>query len=143
MLVKPQSPIEKLFLPGVRFKTCPIGASLGVLGHKWTMLILRNIGFLKMQRFNQMLRITPGLTPRVLSMRLQELEKNGFIKRINGRRSQKDIRWTLTEKGNDALPILLKFTEFGSKWHADQVFEDKKPRTLQQIFVQKELRRYI
>jgi DNA-binding HxlR family transcriptional regulator len=36
---------EKPLLPSVRFKNCPIQTSLGVLGKKWTLLILRDIGF--------------------------------------------------------------------------------------------------
>jgi hypothetical protein len=40
----------------------------------------------------------------------------------------------LTEKGRDVLPILMLFTAFGSKWHADVVFEDKTPRALDELF---------
>ena len=116
-------------------KNCPIESSLGVLGHKWTLLVLRNIGFLKMERFNQMLRVTPRLTPRVLSMRLAELEKSGLIKRTEECSSPKIVRWTLTSKGKDALPILMSIIEFGSRWYADEVFEDK-PRTLEELFPQ-------
>ena len=137
------SPAKELLLPGVQFNTCPIGASIGILGRKWTLLILRDIGFFKTNRFNQILHVTPGLTPRVLSMRLHELEKTGFIKRVNGSKSAREVYWALTEKGRDVLPILLKFIEFGAKWHADKVFEDKEPRTLQEIFLQKELRPYL
>ena len=117
-------------------KNCPIESSLGVLGHKWTLLVLRNIGFLKMERFNQMLRVTPRLTPRVLSMRLAELKKSGLIKRTEEYKSPKIVRWVLTSKRKDALPILMSIIEFGSGWYADKVFEDKKPRTLKELFAQ-------
>ncbi len=127
---------EKPLFPSVPMKNCPIESSLGVLGHKWTLLVLRNIGFLKMERFNQMLRVTPRLTPRVLSMRLAELEKSGLIKRTEECTSPKIVRWTLTSKGKDALPILMSIIEFGSRWYADKVFEDKKPRTLEELFPQ-------
>ena len=83
---------EKAVLPSASMKNCPIESSLAVLGHKWTLLILRNIGFLKMERFNQMLRVTPMLTPRVLSMRLAELEKSGLIKRTEECSSPKALR---------------------------------------------------
>lgn len=138
-----ESPVQELLLPGVKFMACPVGTSLGVLGRKWTLLILRNIGFLKTKRFNKILQSTPGLTPRVLSMRLNELEQTGFIRRVNGSKSTNKVHWALTEKGKDVLPILLKFVEFGAKWHAEAVFEDKKPRTLQQIFLKKELDPYL
>jgi DNA-binding HxlR family transcriptional regulator len=119
----------------VKFAQCPIKTSLGVLGKKWTMLILRDIGILGVDRFNQLLNSIPNLTPRVLSMRLKELEKEGFIQCMReGKKSHLVVRWTLTEKGRDALPILLQLTVFGSKWHADLVFEDKNPRTPNELF---------
>jgi DNA-binding HxlR family transcriptional regulator len=98
------------------------------------MLIMRDIGFLKIGRFNEILRTLPGLTPRVLSMRLTELEKNGFIRQIEIQRKPRLVRWGLTNKGRDTLPILMSFIAFGSKWHSDVVFEDNRPRTLEELF---------
>jgi DNA-binding HxlR family transcriptional regulator len=121
-------------LPTVPFKNCPIQVTLGVLGKKWTMLILRDIGFLRVDRFNQILRMTSGLTPRVLSLRLRELEENGFIEQIELRPYPRLVRWALTKKGEDTLPLLMSFIEFGSKWHSDVVFEDKRPRRVEELF---------
>jgi DNA-binding HxlR family transcriptional regulator len=135
--------LDQPILPSVRFRKCPIQASLGVLGKKWTMLIIRNIGFGKIDRFNRILEITPGLTPRVLSMRLRELEKQGFINWSESRNSPKVVRWALTEKGKDVLPILMRFTAFGAKWYPDLVFEDKTPRTLTELFTQAEAKQII
>ena len=133
--------ISEWLLPDVKFAQCPIKTSLGVLGKKWTMLVLRDIGILGVDRFNRLLDSIPGLTPRVLSMRLKELEKEGFIQCIEeGKKSSMIVRWTLTEKGRDALPILLQFTAFGSKWHADVVFEDKTPRRPDELFQPKAMR---
>ena len=70
---------EIIIQPQVKFVNCPIRTSLGILGKKWTILIIRDIGVRKINRFNRILESIPGLTPRVLSMRLQELEKEGLI----------------------------------------------------------------
>jgi DNA-binding HxlR family transcriptional regulator len=80
------------------FKNCPLESSRGVLGHKWTLLVLRNIGFLEMEGFNQMLRVTPRLTPGVLSLRLCELEKSRLIKRTEECRSPKIVLWVFGSK---------------------------------------------
>jgi DNA-binding HxlR family transcriptional regulator len=125
---------EEALIPAVPFKNCPIGTSLGVLGKKWTMLVMRDIGFLKAGRFNEILRTLPGLTPRVLSMRLRELEKNGFIRQIEIQRKPKLVRWGLTNKGRDTLPILMSFIAFGSRWYPEIVFEDGQPRTPKDLF---------
>lgn len=129
--------IEKGVLrPDVHFSQCPIKASIGVLGRKWTTLLLRDIGFRKIDRFNHLLESIPGLTPRVLSMRLKELERDGIIQKAE----DKDliVRWTLTEKGEDTLPILMRLIAFGSKWYAREVFDDKTPRSLNEIFTKPE-----
>ncbi len=131
--------------PDVHFSQCPIKASMGVLGRKWTTLLLgrkwttlllRDIGFRKIDRFNHLLESIPGLTPRVLSMRLKELEKDGIIQKTEDQ--DLIVRWTLTEKGEDTLPILTRLMAFGSKWYAKEVFEDKVPRTLNEIFTKPE-----
>ena len=118
----------------MKFVKCPIRTSLGVLGKKWTILIIRDIGFRKIERFNRLLESIPGLTPRVLSMRLKELEKEGLIECLKENKTPMMVLWRLTEKGRDTLPILLMLTAFSSKWYADLIFEDKKPRNLNEIF---------
>jgi DNA-binding HxlR family transcriptional regulator len=127
---------EKPLLPSVEFKTCPIRTSLGVLGKKWTLLILRDIAFLKIQRFNQILRSLPGLTPRVLIMRLNELEKSELIEPVVIQKRPKLVRWVLTPKGKDTIPILMSFISFGAKWYPELVFEDAQTRTVKELFPQ-------
>ncbi len=111
---------------------------MGVLGRKWTTLLLRDIGFRKIDRFNNLLESIPGLTPRVLSMRLKQLEKDGIIKKTADPNSVGIVRWTLTDMGEDVLPILMRLIAFGSKWYAREVFEDKVPRSLNEIFTKPE-----
>jgi DNA-binding HxlR family transcriptional regulator len=138
LVQKKQAPIipKGVLRPDVHFRQCPIKASMGVLGRKWTTLLLRDIGFRKVDRFNNLLDSIPGLTPRVLSMRLKELEKDGIIQKTEDKGSV--VRWTLTEKGEDTLPILMRLIAFGSKWYAKEVFEDKVPRSLNEIFTKPE-----
>ncbi|HZY46668.1 MAG TPA: helix-turn-helix domain-containing protein, partial [Candidatus Bathyarchaeia archaeon] len=125
---------SRLVLLKVKFANCPIKTSLGILGKKWTMLLLRDIGFRHIDRFNRLLESIPGITPRVLSMRLKELEEEGFIKCVEQKDSPKIVRWALTEKGVDTLPILMRLIAFGSKWYPQETFEDGKRRTFKEIF---------
>ncbi len=120
---------------------CPIAASLGVFGRKWTLLMLREMSMQNAQRFSDFLRGIPGLTPRMLSARLKELEREGIIQKTVDTDLANVVRWSLTEKGWDALPILMSFFAFGSKWHADSVFADRRPREVKEVFPQKNLER--
>jgi DNA-binding HxlR family transcriptional regulator len=123
-LLKPSAPIV----------SCPVATSMGVLGRKWTILILRDMAMMGKDRFSEILNSTPGLTPRVLSNRLREMEREGMIERVEKRKGPNFVRWTLTEKGNDTLPILMRLAAFGSKWYAEEVFEDKIPRRLREVY---------
>lgn len=120
--------------PAVKFKNCPIKVTIGVLGKKWTILILRDIALLKINRFNQIQRSLPGLTSRVLIMRLHELEGCGLIEAVVIRDKPRVVEWALTEKGKDTVPILNSIMSFGAKWYADEVFEDGRARTLKEIY---------
>jgi len=122
------------------FSSCPIDASLGVLGRKWTMHILRDMSMRRAERFSDLIRSIPGITPRALSIRLKELERSGMIIRTDDRKSPRFVKWGLTEKGWDTLPILLSYVAFGSKWFAPSVFSDGEPREMKDIYPQQNLR---
>jgi DNA-binding HxlR family transcriptional regulator len=78
-------------------------------------------------------------------MRLKELEKEGLIECIEKRKSPPPmaVLWRLTDKGKDTLPILMQMVTFSSKWYADVIFEDKKPRRFSEIFPQQKAREMI
>ena len=146
MTVKPVDPSLRVWekgtpiVPNAPICNCPIATTLGMLGKKWTMLVLRDIAMRDMGRFSQLMRSIPGITPRMLSARLKELENQGMIVKRANRKSAKAVRWMPTEKGWDALPILFSYTAFGTKWFASEVFEDGKPREMVEIYPQKNLK---
>ncbi len=132
---------ENPLIPSVPIASCPIATTLGVLGKKWSLLILRDISMRKERRFTELLNSVNGITRRVLSMRLHELEEEGIIKRsVDKSERPFKIRWQLTNKGWDALPILMSYFAFGSKWYARNVYSDKKPREVEEVFPQRQLR---
>jgi DNA-binding HxlR family transcriptional regulator len=116
----------------VEFLSCPVQASLKTLGREWAFLVLTAIALFRANRYNEMLRAMPGMSKRLLSMRLAELERAGFIVRAETRRGY--VRWELTAKGADVVPILLTMVQFGAKWYADEVFADGTSRPLADIF---------
>ena len=75
---------------------------------------MMNIAFGRARRFNELLRLTPGMSKRILAIRLRELEADGFIARPE--RARGYTKWQITPKGADILPVLLTLIHFGSKW---------------------------
>ena len=99
--------LELRFLK-LKFADCPVSTTLGVLGKKWSFLILRDIAAYKVDRFNRLLESLPGIPPKVLATRLKELQQEGLIWPVENRKSHPMIvRWALTEKGMDAFTILM------------------------------------
>lgn len=135
MQKKVQSPsIDRPLVPAVEFQACPLLVTMGVLGKKWTLLILRDIALLKINRFNRIRRSLPGLTSRVLVMRLHELEACGLIEAVVVKESLRVAEWVLTEKGKDTVPILLSIMAFGIKWYADEIFADHQPHSMSELY---------
>ena len=117
--------VEKEF-----FAARPIKPDLGVLGRKWALLILADIGLRQVDRFSGLLRSNPQLNPRILSRRLRELEKAGMIMRVEENPAPRPVRWAMTEKGIDILPAIIRLIVFGARWHTENPFHGKLPRRL-------------
>ena len=101
-------------MPKLVYQQDPIRNSVKALGPKWTLLILRDIGFLELKRFGEIRRNNPGLTARVLSRRLQEMHQEGLIEKAV---TKDTMAYSLTERGEDAVFILLAFLRYGLKHH--------------------------
>lgn len=100
--------------PLLAYQADPLRESVRRLGSKWTLLILRDMSFLKLDRFGKILRNNPGLSPRVLSRRLREMQAEGLVERLV---EGEDVRYRLTPRGEDAVFILLAFLRYGIKHH--------------------------
>ena len=118
----------------IPFESCPLQASLGCLGRKWALVVLRDIAFLRDATFGQILGRHPDLTPRALSMRLRDLGREGIIERLTDPADGRRVHYRLTRRGADAVPIVTAFIQYGIHHHANEVFADHVPRDLSQTF---------
>ncbi len=64
-------------------------------------------------RFNQLMAKVPGISPRILTLQLRELEKDGVIIRDVISTSPKYVEYSLSEHGKALLPILDQLAEWG------------------------------
>lgn len=97
---------------------CTIGAAVGIIGEKWTFLVLRE-AFSGVRRYADMQRRTQA--PRqVLSDRLTRLVGEGLLRKVpyqeNGQRSRLEYR--LTDKAMDLYPVMAALMEWGDKYAA-------------------------
>lgn len=113
---------------------CPVDNTFKIIGKKFTVHILRNMNLLNHKRFNQLLESIEGINPKTLSVRLREMEKSGLITRKIYPDTPPRVEYSVTEKGLALKPVILAMAEFSIKYCAEDVFKDKKPRTLKQVF---------
>jgi len=96
---------------------CAVARAAKLFGDEWTLLILRDLGD-GCRRFNQLHEST-GMSPGVLSGRLRVLEKAGVITRRQYSEIPPRVEYSLTEKGQAALPIIDQLRAYGETWLAD------------------------
>lgn len=113
---------------------CPVRSSMGLFGRKWAPLVLRDLAFYPEITFGQILRRNPGMTQRVLSMRLREFREAGLVEKIADRVDDRVFHYRLTSRGMDAVPIMTALSAYGLKHLASAVFRDGRPRTMQEVF---------
>jgi DNA-binding HxlR family transcriptional regulator len=117
--------------PQLEYQADPIRATLNLLGKKWTLLIVRDIAFLKLQRFGQILANNPGLTPRVLSRRLEQMTREGLVKKVSA--GNRAPRYDLTPVGEDAVYILLAMLRFGIRHYMGKQGEREEDKVLKDL----------
>lgn len=93
-----------------------IASAMQVIGNKWTALILRDL-FSGPKRFCELEKSVGSINPRTLSQRLDDLEAHGIITRESFAEVPPRTEYTLTEKGEDLLPILRQMAAWGTKYN--------------------------
>jgi DNA-binding HxlR family transcriptional regulator len=92
-----------------------VKAATGILGDKWTPLLLRYFLNEDEVRFCQLQDLVGGINPRTLSARLIHLEDTGIIQKVEKDPSGR-CTYRLTPKGSDLLPILHDMQTWGEKY---------------------------
>jgi DNA-binding HxlR family transcriptional regulator len=98
---------------------CSIARTLGVVGEKWTLLVLRE-AFYGVRRFDDF-QAALGCARNLLSARLKTLVENGLLEKQAYRddRGRRRDEYRLTDKGRDLLPAVIALMQWGDRWAAD------------------------
>ena len=116
-------------------KSCPIEATFKIIGKKWTVLILREM-LRGVIQFNRFLENIEGITPKVLSERLRELQKLGIIRRRIVSEYPIRVEYEITDLGREFEPVLLAAASFSMKNMPKVVFKDGKARNPSDFLIQ-------
>lgn len=96
-------------------KGCYVEAALDVLADKWKGVILYHL-LDEPKRFNELKRMFPELSQRILTRQLRELEGDGVISRKIYPEIPPKVEYFLTDLGRLLEPILLSLEDWGVKY---------------------------
>lgn len=92
---------------------CPVAATLQLIGGKYKALLLWHLSG-KVLRFNELRRLVPEATAKMLTQQLRELERDGLITRTVYPVVPPKVEYALTERGESLFPILQAMYVWGS-----------------------------
>lgn len=110
--------------PGIRLaeqplevRPCSLAGALDVLGERWSLLALREIGY-GVHRFARIAGYT-GASRDILADRLRKLEAAGVIERRLYSEHPPRHEYHFTEAGRELFPVMLALSQWGDKWAVD------------------------
>lgn len=92
---------------------CPVEVTLKLIGSKWKLLILRNLLNHKVQRFGELERGIKGISQKMLTQHLRQMEVDGLVIRKVYPVVPPHVEYSLTEKGISLKPIINAMHDWG------------------------------
>ncbi|AZN42667.1 winged helix-turn-helix transcriptional regulator [Paenibacillus albus] len=89
--------------------------TLSIMSGKWKMLIIFFLGRDKVMRYNKLKKSINGITHKMLSKQLKELEKEQLIIRQEYSQIPPKVEYSLSDKGVSLLPITKTMCDWGKK----------------------------
>lgn len=99
--------------------TCEVEITLEIIGGRWKVLIIREL-MSGVKRFGELQRALPGITQKMLTQQLREMEDDGIIHREVYPQIPPKVEYSLTPLGQSLQPILNAMHEWAVK-HFSQI----------------------
>ena len=94
---------------------CPVEATLELIGGKYKALILWHLAEGKL-RFSQLRNQIKGVTPKMLTQQLRELESQALVHREVFAVVPPKVEYSLTDLGKSLMPLLVAMRDWGSSY---------------------------
>jgi DNA-binding HxlR family transcriptional regulator len=97
---------------------CPVCGLIDLMGRKWTLHLVWTLREEGPMRFNELERQAEGISPRVLSDRLDELVGRGLVERRDHDETPPHVEYELTPKGEGLDEVLEAYRDWADTWGA-------------------------
>lgn len=94
---------------------CDVATTVQIIGNKWKLLIMRNL-LSRSWRFNELRKSLDGVSQKVLTDSLRQLESDGIILRTVYPEVPPRVEYSLTELGESMRPILSAMENWGKNY---------------------------
>lgn len=94
------------------YACCPLEAAMDVMGGKWKVTVLFRL-MEGTRRFNELRRLLPNVTQRMLTTQLRDLESDGLVSRKVYAEVPPKVEYSLTPLGKTLEPILRELFHWG------------------------------
>ena len=102
------------------YSECPVEAALDMIGGKWKPMIIALL-MPSPIRFNELRRRLRGVTHRVLSLQLADLEETGLVSRRVIPDNPPKVEYSLTDMGRTLQPLIAELEKWGREFALSRV----------------------
>ena len=95
-----------------------VTTTLAIIGGKWKILILYHLCS-GTQRFNELRRLLPDITQRMLTLQLRELEDDGIVHREVYPQVPPKVEYSLTDFGKTLMPVIEVMDAWGKQYASE------------------------
>jgi DNA-binding HxlR family transcriptional regulator len=89
--------------------------AMEIIGRRWTGAIIRSM-LVGATRYSEIVAAVPGLSDRLLSERLKELEHEGIVERRVTPSTPVRVDYSLTEKGRALASVVREVADWAERW---------------------------
>ena len=94
---------------------CPVEITMGLIDDKWKVLIVRDL-LTGTKRFGELKKSVTGISHKVLTNNLRQMEADGLIKRKVYAEVPPRVEYSLTDTGHSLKPIIDAMADWGNKY---------------------------
>jgi DNA-binding HxlR family transcriptional regulator len=105
---------------------CPAEMTLNVIGGRWKTLILYHL-FQGVKRFSELQHALDGVSQKVLTQQLRELERAGILHREVYAQVPPKVEYSLTPLGESLRPVIAAMCQWGTMYGTDELPQKSSP----------------
>ena len=115
------------------FKKSPVALVKKMINKKFTFTLLLHIWFLKQHKFGELITIR-NMNSKTLTYTLQDMVKNGLVRKKIYQKSPKVTKYFITKKGKALIRIYMHMINFAMEYYGKNILVNEKSKKIEDLF---------